>query len=1105
MKILLDLQGCQSASRMRGIGRYCLSLAEALIRNAPQHEVWILLSDLFPETVMPLRKHFAALLPASRIAVFSAPSPVAEGDPDNLDRARAAEWIREHAISAIAPDVVHVGSLFEGFVDDAVTSIAALNDGPPTAVTLYDLIPLRNPATYLTNPFYRTHYQRKIESLKRADLLLAISASAANEAVESLALTPERVRIIHAAIDDAFTPGDSSFSTPDDLLQRLDLRRPFAMHIGVIEPRKHFEGLIRAWALLPAQTRQAHQLLLVAQGPDAERERLRRLARSVGLADDEIRVTGHVSDADLIALYRSCRLFAFPSLHEGFGLPVLEAMACGAVVVASNTSSLPEVVGLDEALFNPNDDWDIATRIAHGLDDEQFRAGFREHAALQCRRFSWDETARHTLAALESIATRRRAPTSADNYSTLISKIGAKRWNEAEATSLAQTIAANQRPPSPKQLFVDISELAERDARTGIQRVVRAVLQDLLKSPPYGYHIEPVRFDRDSARYRYARRYLAARNSDSGTSEDSLVEAWPGDLFLGLDLTADRLPLAVPWLAAQRRRGISVAFVVYDTLPLRHPEWWPAGTGAMFERWAELIAQVSDQVVCISRAVADDYACWLGEHGIAPPKLCWFHLGADVANTAPSGGMPDGAADTLDAIRRAPAFLMVGTLEPRKGHQQALSAFELLWAEGVSCNLVIVGKAGWMIDPLLERLRAHPLRGTRLFWIEGASDEYLEALYQAADVLLAPSEGEGFGLPLIEGAQHGLPILARDLPVFREVAGEHARYFSGITAAALAAAVKQALPPHLPPTSSKLRWLTWHESVQQLLCALGFSPTSDKSPSNDMPDTQASPQPADPRHVGLSDAVRAGWYRQSTNELLQGFPISADDTVLDVGCGAGMASLFAGQRGARVISADVDASAITALEQRMASSAARCWQGIVGDSNPLPLGDGIATRVIAMEMLEHVADPVVVMREFARVAAPGALLLFAVPDAASEALQRTVAPASYFQHPNHVRILSAEDFEALVTNAGLVIERRHSYSFYWNMAMALFWLSGKGVTRPEGAPAMSFLQPPFPPVVEQWAQVWSFVLNHPEGEALRAHLDATMPKTQILIARKPAG
>ena len=239
-------------------------------------------------------------------------------------------------------------------------------------------------------------------------------------------------------------------------------------------------------------------------------------------------------------------------------------------------------------------------------------------------------------------------------------------------------------------------------------------------------------------------------------------------------------------------------------------------------RWLGTISRF-DGVIAISRSVADELQAWLEAHGperLRPLKIAWSHLGADIESSAPTQGMPADARDVLGSLRATPSFLIVGTLEPRKGLAQTLSAFELLWSEGVDIRLVLVGKQGWMVDDLAARIRHHPELGKRLFWLEGISDEYLEAVYAAATCLIAPSEGEGFGLPLIEAARHKLPILARDIPVFREVAGGHAAYFGGLDAHDLAAAVRGWLAMFREgqhPRSDAMPWLTWQQSTQNLL------------------------------------------------------------------------------------------------------------------------------------------------------------------------------------------------------------------------------------------------------------------------------------------------
>ena len=214
------------------------------------------------------------------------------------------------------------------------------------------------------------------------------------------------------------------------------------------------------------------------------------------------------------------------------------------------------------------------------------------------------------------------------------------------------------------------------------------------------------------------------------------------------------------------------------------------------------------------------------------------HLGADIIASALSTSVPSDSGDVLLQFGVGPVFLMVGTIEPRKGYLQTVSAFERLWHDGLQVNLVIVGNEGWThlpngqrrtIPEIVHRLRKHPELGRRLFWLDGISDEILLNLYGRADALLMASAGEGFGLPLIEAAQHGLPIIARDLPVFREVAGDNAFYFTGDKAEDLANSIMKWL--YLAsrgevPRSEGMRRLTWEESTQELLEVLFDLPPS---------------------------------------------------------------------------------------------------------------------------------------------------------------------------------------------------------------------------------------------------------------------------------------
>jgi glycosyltransferase involved in cell wall biosynthesis len=275
-----------------------------------------------------------------------------------------------------------------------------------------------------------------------------------------------------------------------------------------------------------------------------------------------------------------------------------------------------------------------------------------------------------------------------------------------------------------------------------------------------------------------------------------------------------------------RRTGINSYFVLYDLLPILLPQAFPPGAATLHSHWVSVLSKHADGVVCISRSVADELARWLNANGKPRGRqlhIGWFHLGSDVDNSVPTIGLPDQAGETLVSFAARPSFLMVGTIEPRKEHAQVLEAFERLWRSGQEVNLIVVGKQGWMVETLVQKLRNHPEVGKRLFWLESISDEYLEKSYAACACLIAASRGEGFGLPLIEAARHNLPILARDIPAFREVAGEHASYFTGEKPEDLAKAVKNWLTLHAEnrhPKTDDMPWLTWAQSVEQLKAVL---------------------------------------------------------------------------------------------------------------------------------------------------------------------------------------------------------------------------------------------------------------------------------------------
>lgn len=400
MRIVIDLQGAQSnGSARRGIGRYSSSLARAMAEQSRSHEIIFALNGQFPEFIEEIRSNFGGLVPPENFKIWC---PQRHSFGSSAASMRAMERLHETFIASLNPDVVHVASLFEGFSDSAVTSIGKFTD-IPTATTLYDLIPLLDADHYLAGPQVRAWYAKKIDALRRSGMWFAISESSRREGVEYLSLPRDLCINVSTAADDHFVKISLSKEDEKSLRNKYNLRKPFVMYTGGIDRRKNIEALIRAFANLNPSLRARHQLAIVCAAQDDSKLALFEVARQEGLEDGEVILTGFVPENDLIALYNLCKLFVFPSWHEGFGLPALEAMKCGAAVIAANTSSLPEVIGRDDALFDPKDDQSITGKMTQALTDEGFRRELVAHGETQSRKFSWPESANRALDGLEAL------------------------------------------------------------------------------------------------------------------------------------------------------------------------------------------------------------------------------------------------------------------------------------------------------------------------------------------------------------------------------------------------------------------------------------------------------------------------------------------------------------------------------------------------------------------------------------------------------------------------------------------------------------------------------------------------------------------------------
>ncbi len=295
-----------------------------------------------------------------------------------------------------------------------------------------------------------------------------------------------------------------------------------------------------------------------------------------------------------------------------------------------------------------------------------------------------------------------------------------------------------------------------------------------------------------------------------------------GDLMVMLDASwGIRINPAVEgW----REQGGKVAFVIYDILPITHPQFFSTGLVQRFSNWYNFAINNADLLLAISDTVRDQLRERLSlvrnEIGTPLPRVESFRLGAHLDMQHTDGYIRPRLRATLSETSGTTPYLMVGTVEPRKNHRTVLEAFDQLWSQGEQVRLFIVGKVGWECRDLEQTLRNHPELHRKLFWFPDLSDTELHQCYKSSRCVIFASWGEGFGLPIIEGLLFGRPVIASDLPVHREVARDFAAYFNPSRSDELVAIIRQletqgSLPGVAPPEG--FRATSWEEGVADLL------------------------------------------------------------------------------------------------------------------------------------------------------------------------------------------------------------------------------------------------------------------------------------------------
>ncbi|WP_207884995.1 glycosyltransferase family 1 protein [Pseudomonas sp. 30_B] len=298
------------------------------------------------------------------------------------------------------------------------------------------------------------------------------------------------------------------------------------------------------------------------------------------------------------------------------------------------------------------------------------------------------------------------------------------------------------------------------------------------------------------------------------------LEVLPGDQLLLLDSSwhADFFPVA----ESLKAQGVGLVSVIYDLIPCTHPQFCDAGLVKVFDRWFDWIAEMADGFICISTTIRDQVRAEIvRRRGEDVARQLWFehfYLGSELDLVHDRSELDAELTRMFD--EGDPVYLMVSTIEPRKNHAYLLDAFERLWAEGSRARLCIIGRIGWKCDALIERIQSHPQLNQRLFMFNKLNDRGLEHAYAHARALVFPSFVEGFGLPLVEAMQRQLPVMASDIPVFREVGGDFVAYFELERPESLASLVQEFEASDRFPAARSVRdwrWLGWRDASQQLV------------------------------------------------------------------------------------------------------------------------------------------------------------------------------------------------------------------------------------------------------------------------------------------------
>lgn len=560
---------------------------------------------------------------------------------------------------------------------------------------------------------------------------------------------------------------------------------------GRVAPQKKQEDVIAAFAYYHNHINPRSRLFIVGSADEGNRYYiwLRDLVKEKGL-DNSVLFTGHVPFSQLLAYYRLADVFLCMSEHEGFGVPLVEAMLFSVPIVAWRAAAVPETVGDAGIIVDTKEPAVVAQAIDRVVSDMALRKSLQYLMRRRLEEFSYEKTAAKFDRYLNAVLENRNLEIIQQN---------------TEQTP-TETLLLRDR----QGLLIDLTEITKHEWGTGIHRVVKNIFHQIYKQAE---NVIPVQNKSDKFITSYS--YLSRTEGAEEKAEQALAFR-QGDKILLLDNPWGQFAGYSRMLEVAAEAGAESYAIVHDLIPEQYPEACDSAT--MIREhvgWHTMLLQKVDAVVCVSCATADAVAAYYEKMKFTrtrPLSLYCFHLGFDLPVAEQTARW-----EIRNFVKKGKTFLMVGTLEPRKGHMTVLQAWQKL-PDSLrrEYRLLIIGANGWKNDAIRKMLELPEFR-ENVYWPRDVSDGELLWAYAHADALIAASLQEGFGLPLVEAAHFGLPLICSDIPVFREVTRGNADFFKAMDADALTACLIKWMQTDRHPDSRKIPIFSWQDSAREVL------------------------------------------------------------------------------------------------------------------------------------------------------------------------------------------------------------------------------------------------------------------------------------------------